>query len=132
MLNDHIVLFGRTKLGSLPYGRSGVMLYGTTVRCTCKEFEDRVNIAPSKGGQQSAFELWLDHIKELLDVLKKDGAFWTSTGWSIRRSIFCEFKGITTGFSCSRRATRRFGRSYEPSKILCCTQHARLLGDTSA
>lgn len=67
-MSSHEPRYTRTRRGQAPLrhinGAAG-MFYATIVRCSCGQFEQRVNQAPSKGGRKWAEELFDEHLKKV-------------------------------------------------------------------
>lgn len=126
LVDDHDFTSSRHSLGSrAPFNRPS---YGTTARCSCREWDTRVNEAPSTGGTSEARRRWFEHLK---NVLSATTGFWRDTTWHTRRMMSCELP-IADGSRCARSAMRRFGQSTTPAVVLACKQHAALLGDPDA
>lgn len=71
LLPGHELRTSHTLLGTRPIRGFNTPSRGTRGSCSCGEWDDRVNEAPSAGGERWLFEKWLD---EHLSIIATGGA----------------------------------------------------------
>lgn len=63
-MTEHVLTIGRTNLGRRVWGGPSGSYFGTTGRCSCGAWKDRVNVAPSKGGRGTITRWHAKHVTE--------------------------------------------------------------------
>lgn len=58
--DGHRLSTSHVNLGTRPIRGFSTPMRGTTARCSCGEWKERVNEAPSAGGERVLFEWWIE------------------------------------------------------------------------